>query len=70
MRSQRVVIVLLSICLVFAWSHHDARVAKQKMPKEVVSLQKQVTKGLGYVKKLSMQHHIELLSNYLKNVAE
>lgn len=26
--------------------------------------------GLGYIKKLSMQHHIELLSNYLKNVAE
>lgn len=26
--------------------------------------------GLGYIKKLSMQHHIELLSNYLKNIAE
>lgn len=26
--------------------------------------------GLGYIKKLSMQHHIELLSDYLKNVAE
>lgn len=26
--------------------------------------------GLGYIKKLSMQHHIELLSDYLKNVTE
>ncbi len=26
--------------------------------------------GLGYIKKLSMQHHIELLSDYLKDVAE
>jgi hypothetical protein len=26
--------------------------------------------GLGYIKKLSMQHHLELMSNHLKDVAE
>lgn len=45
-------------------------VYKSKAYSEYLDLfEKQHYPGLGYVKKLSMQHHIELIADYIKRVS-